>query len=111
MLKRIHMGHMGIVKCSQRAKELMFWPGMYKAIENMVNQCDTCQEYRFEPEGTNDPRTYPQTPREEVATDLFHWNDHDYLIIMDYFSRYIEVCKLEHTSSKSIVTHTKSVLA
>ena len=46
MLKQIHMGYMGIVKCSQHAKELMFWPGMYKAIESMVNQCDTCQEYR-----------------------------------------------------------------
>ena len=46
MLKRIHMDHTGKVKCSQRDKDLMFWPGMYKAIENMVNQCDTCQEYR-----------------------------------------------------------------
>eukprot|EP00731_Ephydatia_muelleri_P008060 Em0004g398a len=40
------MDHMGIVKCSQRAKELMFSPGMYKAIENVVNQCYTRQEYR-----------------------------------------------------------------
>ena len=112
MLKRIHTGHMGIVKCSQRAKELMFWPGMYKAIESMVNQCDTCQEHR----GSNQkepmiPGPTPSHPWEEVATDLFHWNDHDYLIIVDYFSRYIEVCKLEDTTSKSVITHTKSVLA
>ena len=60
---------------------------------------------RFEPEETNDPSW------EEIATDLFHWSGHDYLIIVDYFSRYIELCKLEDTSIKSIVTHTKSVLA
>eukprot|EP00731_Ephydatia_muelleri_P007982 Em0004g320a len=96
MLKRIHMDHMGIVKCSQRAKELMFWPGMYEAIENMEPTI---------------PGPTPKHPWEEIATDLFHWSGHDYLIIVDYFSRYIELCKLEDTSCKSIVTHTKSVLA
>ena len=78
---------MGIVKCSQRAKELMLWLGMYKAIESMVNQCDMCQEHR----GSNQkepmiPGPTPIHPWEIVATDLFHWNDHDYLIIVDYFS-------------------------
>eukprot|EP00731_Ephydatia_muelleri_P034700 Em0072g18a len=63
---------------------------------------------RFKPKGTNDPWSYPW---EEIATDLFHWSDHDYLIIVDYFSRYIELCKPENTSCKSIVTHTTSVLA
>ena len=40
MIKRIHMGHMGIVKCSQRAREVMFWPGMNKAIEHTIANCD-----------------------------------------------------------------------
>ena len=45
MLDRIHIGHMGITKCSQRAREVMFWPGMNKAIEQMVSRCTICQEY------------------------------------------------------------------
>jgi len=28
MLKRIHTGHMGMVKSKHRAKEVMFWPSM-----------------------------------------------------------------------------------
>ena len=71
-----------------------------------------CQEYRASNQKEPMiPGPTPKHPWEEIATDLFHWSDHDYLIIVDYFSRYIELCKLDDTSSKSIVTHTKSVLA
>ncbi|XP_013404021.1 uncharacterized protein K02A2.6, partial [Lingula anatina] len=35
ILKIIHSSHMGIVKCKQRARELVFWPGMNKQIEEV----------------------------------------------------------------------------
>ena len=46
MLGRIHTGHMGVQKCKERAHDVLFWPRMCKEIENMVEQCTTCQEYR-----------------------------------------------------------------
>lgn len=33
MLKRIHEGHLGIVKCRRRARELLYWPNMHCDIE------------------------------------------------------------------------------
>ena len=44
MLGRIHTGHMGVQECKERARDVLFWPGMCKEIENMVKQCTTCQE-------------------------------------------------------------------
>ena len=41
MLQRIHAGHMGIIKCTQRAKEVVFWPGMSQEIANSVQKCQT----------------------------------------------------------------------
>ena len=35
----IHSAHMGIVKCKQRARELVFWPGLNKQIEDVVSRC------------------------------------------------------------------------
>ena len=35
-LSSIHEGHQGETKCLLRAKEAVYWPGMYKDIENMV---------------------------------------------------------------------------
>ena len=54
------------------------------------------------------PGPVPDHPWEDIATDLFQWNGSDYLLIVDYYSRFIEVSKFEDTSSKSVVTHTKS---
>lgn len=37
VLTKIHTGHLGIEKCQNRAKQVMYWPGMYAQIEEMVN--------------------------------------------------------------------------
>jgi len=39
MLRRLHTGHMGMVKCKNRAKEVMFWPSMNSQIEDIVSKC------------------------------------------------------------------------
>ena len=36
MLCQIHKSHLGIVKCRQRARDVLFWPGMSVHIEEMV---------------------------------------------------------------------------
>ena len=41
MLDKIHSSHLGMVKCKQRAKDVLFWPGMGKDIEDRISQCDT----------------------------------------------------------------------
>ena len=46
MLKRVHIGHMGMVKCKNRAKEVMFWPGMNSQIEDIVSSCPACTEHQ-----------------------------------------------------------------
>ena len=45
MLRQIHKSHLGIVKCRQRAREVLFWPGMSVEIEQMVINCSVCAEY------------------------------------------------------------------
>ena len=42
MLRQIHKSHLGIVKCRQRAREVLFWPGMSVGIEQMVTNCSVC---------------------------------------------------------------------
>ena len=101
MLKRMHMGHMGIVKCSQHAKELMFWPGMYKANVTRVRSTEV-QTRRNQRSLVLPPNTPGRRLQQISSTGV---------TMTDYFSRYIELCKLEDTSSTSIITHTTSVLA
>ena len=46
MLMSIHTVHMGIQKSKERARDVLYWPGMTKEIENHVSRCSTCQEYQ-----------------------------------------------------------------
>jgi len=45
MIKETHKGHVGINGTTRRAKESMFWPGMYNDIKQFVENCSTCLSY------------------------------------------------------------------
>ena len=46
-----------------------------------------------------------------MASDLFYWKSSAYLLIIDYYSRYIEIAKLSGESSSKVIRHTKSIFA
>ena len=50
---------------------------------------------------------------QRLATDLFYWKGSAYLLITDYYSRYIETAKLRLSSESlsEVIRHTKSILA
>ena len=45
MLAVIHGTRLGIVKCTQRAIEALYWPGMSAQIEEKVKDCTICHDY------------------------------------------------------------------
>ena len=112
MLLRIHESHMGIEKCRRRARDVIFWPRMNEQISDLISKCDICQE--FQSSNQKEPMMespLPRRPWEMVATDLFQWEHKDYLVVVDYYSRYVEIAKLDDTKSRTIVNHTKSIFA
>jgi transposase InsO family protein len=112
MLQRIHHGHMGIEKSKRRARDALYWPLMSKQRAEMVSRCTVCLEHRKE--NTKEPMIpfrVPTIPWEVVATDLFSLDNSDYLLIVDYLSRYFEVIKLPDTKSSTVITYTKSIFS
>ncbi|XP_065190863.1 uncharacterized protein LOC135821795 [Sycon ciliatum] len=57
------------------------------------------------------PTTLPDLPWQRLAADLFHFGSGDFLLLVDYYSRYIEVVQLTSTSSKAVITHLQSIFA
>ena len=112
MLNKIHNGHMGTEKCKRRAQDVLYWPGMNSQIDEMVLKCLICLEYC--PSNQKEPMI-PQpistSPWETVTTDLFLWNNSNYLLVVDYFSRYFETAKLPDTKSNTVIHYTKSIFA
>ena len=111
IMKRIHEGHQGIVKCRALARENVWWPGLSKQIAEKVGNCSVCEKERKYPPEPLLPSELLDNPRQKVGMDLFELKVHTYLIIIDYYSRWIEVSPLQKTTSGSIVNNCKSIFS
>ena len=111
MLKLIHQGHLGIEKCKQRARFSMYWPGINKQIEQLVSSFSTCLNHRNKQRrGSMIPRDVPDAPWVKGASDLFTLNNGDYVILVDYHSKFIAVSRLEDTKSSTVIKAIKKYL-
>ena len=111
VLKKIHTGHQGITKCRERARQSVWWPGMSKELEEIVTNCQECIKYRSQRAEPLRPTPLPSLPWQKVGTDLFEWKKSVYLLIIDYYSRWIEVAKLDRPTADSVITHSSSIFA
>ena len=112
MLKRIHIGHMGMLKCKKREKEDMFWPSMNSQIEDIVDNCPACTENQgSNPKEPMIPHKLPERPWQNVATDLFELDNEHYLIVVDYYSRYFELDRMPTTTSSAVINKLKAIFA
>ena len=72
MLHKIHEGHMGIVQFQQRAHEAVYWPGVGKDINDMVQRCQTCLIYSpAQQKEKMVPHDTPAYQWQKVGADLF----------------------------------------
>ena len=106
MLSQVHEGHFGMDKCKMRMSNCYYWPGVNKQIKNMIRNCPTC--LKFAP---SKPKTkkkdmlhhkVPDTPWTKLATDIFHFQGTNYLIIVDYTSKFPVVKQLRKMDQRAI---------
>ncbi|KAK3107076.1 hypothetical protein FSP39_006459 [Pinctada imbricata] len=112
MLYKIHEGHLGIEKCRQRARQVMFWPGINQAISEIVNLCSTCVKFHLKQAAEPlQPHPVVNYAWEKIGVDLFQFKGKNYLVLCDYYSNYPEVCCLNSVSSHSVICAMKHVFA
>ncbi|KAF2890554.1 hypothetical protein ILUMI_15619 [Ignelater luminosus] len=100
LLSKFHYGHFGVNKTKNRARLCFYWPGMATDIEKMVLSCHICMTHRKN--NSREPlipHDIPNRPWQKVACDLFNIGRDAYLLVVDYYSKYIEIAKLEDLKS------------
>ena len=110
VLKQIHYAHQGIDKCRLRAKGSVFWDKINADIELYVNKCPQCQAHK--PSQVKEPlmpHDVPPRPWHTVASDLFYWEPKNYLLVVDMFSKFPVVRKLDNTSSAATIGHLRGI--
>ena len=112
MKEIIHQGHNGIARCKSRARQSIFWPGMNSEIDDFVSRCSQFLTHRNQlQKETLIQHNVPEVPWTKVASDLFTLYCHDYVIIADYTSKYIEIERLTDKSSQSVINKIKKIFA
>ena len=77
----------------------------------MVNKCPTCIKERVNAAEPLIPSDLPDRLWQKVAADLFELKGQPYLLVTNYFSPYVEVAKLSHTTLPDVVVHLKFMFA
>ena len=81
---------------------------MSAEIRDFVSRCTICQTYR--PEQVREelqPHELPSCPYQKIAADLFHVGQQTFLIMVDYWSNFIEVVEIRKKTAQAVITQLK----
>ena len=85
---------------------------MSSQIEEQVARCSICSQYQRT--NAKEPmiiQEAPERPWAKVGADLVEYKNTAYLLTVDYYSKLIEVHKLDDLSSKNAISYLKSEFA
>ena len=92
VLQDLHYAHQGISAMEQRARAIVYWPGMTADIQSTRESCSECN--RNAPSQAATPpisTSIPSTPFESVFADFFDYCGRHYLVVGDRLSGWVEV--------------------
>lgn len=112
VLDATHTGHQGETKCLLLTRQSVFYPGMSRDICQMVKDCELCNKYQqAQPKLPAMEPDLPTRTWEKLGSDIFQFNGANYLIIIDYYSRFPIIKPLVDTSTSTISSHSTSLFA
>ena len=93
-------------------REFSQMPTAEEIMSRMISRCPACIKYQqAQKKQPLKPHDVPAEPWYKVGMDLATYKNKDYLVIVDYFSNYPEVCPLNNTRSSTIISHVKSIFS
>ena len=104
ILKEFHTGHPGISRMKSLIRSFVYWPGMDKEVENCVKVCKGCQSAARDP-----PVKTSAWPKTDIPWSRLHidyagpLNGFFYLILVDSFSKWPEIVKTRHPTSRNTI--------
>ena len=105
ILTRIHSdGHLCLNKHRRRAHDSVWWPNLGTELKTLVNSCSFCirnsHQQRTEPLKAT---PLPERPWMKIGMDLCYKNGSNFLVVVDYFSRWLEIIYVAETTSTYVI--------
>ena len=81
-------------------------------IKSLIQKCKNCAEKLVKQSKQPLINTeLPNYPYQKVAADLYEKGGKIYMVVVDYYLRYIEICPLPDTTSSSVIKGLREIFA
>ena len=113
VVRELHTAHPGINRMKALARSYIWWPQIDADLEDAVRKCTVCQEsQRSPPLAPLHPWEYPDAPWKRIHVDFAGPVDnHMLLVVVDAFSKWIEVYITKSSSSAATIAKLRECFA
>ena len=95
----------------------MYWPNLNNQLKELVTNCAICLKYSAANRkdskqiGPGLGQEVPTKPWVKLATDIFTFDSHNYLLVVDYMSRFPIIHQLTSMTAKVVTEHLKAIFS
>ena len=117
ILDQLHHGHLGLQKCLSRARVTVYWPSINEQLKELVTNCTICLKHSAANHknsakiGPSLGQEVPSKPWVKLATDIFTFDNHNYLLVVDYTSRFPVIRRLTSMTARVVAEHLKAIFS
>lgn len=100
MIKLLHKGHRGASKMKMIAARDVYWPKMMEELEHYTRSCEVCvQSMKKREKDVFCEWIKAKEPWERVHVDFFHFGGKVFLLMVDAYSRWLEIKHMKTTEA------------
>eukprot|EP01124_Arcella_intermedia_P034063 TRINITY_DN8373_c0_g1_i2.p1 TRINITY_DN8373_c0_g1~~TRINITY_DN8373_c0_g1_i2.p1 ORF type:complete len:253 (+),score=25.17 TRINITY_DN8373_c0_g1_i2:55-813(+) len=106
IVKNVHediVGHGSFEATYNRCKNYICDKDLSSVVHKIVRECPHCLKHRHFQNKISNNKIEACRVMEIIAMDIFHWNNNNWLIIVDAYSRWAKLFKMDNLMSKSIL--------
>ena len=115
ILHLIHEGHLCLAKWKLRAKDTVYWQGLNEDLKKLILNGELCLKYSHskckQKPSSSLGQEIPVHPWTKLAADIFHFESSSYLLLVDYTSRFLIVCKLSPMTGQHFANQCKLIFS
>ncbi|PFX12252.1 Uncharacterized protein K02A2.6 [Stylophora pistillata] len=112
ILLKLHASHQGTEKTKLRARSAVYWRDLNRDINNVTKSCSICQDLQNKKaKGPSMPTEIFPRPWHTVSPDLFYLDGSEYLLVADYYSKFIFIRNIPpgKSTSKTVIELMKQI--
>lgn len=110
IMEKLHENHDGVVRMKMLGRIYFWWKGFDKDVCDFVKSCVTCQKTQKIRKEIVDSKWPPTNHAfERIHLDLFHFESQTFLILVDSYSKFIDVKLLRRTDASSVLEKLEEV--